>query len=145
MKGQSFWQAYYNGRPYEQTKARGFEDRYASALGNDVAIGLHELMILGGANERLDEGSVKEGPQRTINGRRATALRSGGDTFWVAPGHPDRPVGFQGATGDSGELHNIDVTIASTKAPDVDPLLWIPTPTRISPAARRASRTFRAT
>lgn len=121
LKGQSFWQAYYNGRPDEQTRARGFEDRYASALGNDVAIGLQKLMILGGSNERLAEGSVKEGPQRTIDGRRATALRSGGDTFWVAPGNPDRLVGFQGATGDSGELHDIDVTIASTKAPDVGP------------------------
>lgn len=123
LKGQSFWQTYYGGQPDEQTKVKGFEDNYADALGNDVVDALRALTDLGGASECLDgAGSVKKGAQRTINGRRATALTSCGDTYWVVPGRSDQLVGFKAARADAvttDDLQNVDVTIVSTKAPDV--------------------------
>lgn len=120
LKGQSFWQEYYTGQQDQQTTAKGFESKWAQATGNDVALALQELPDLGGVvgNLESDANSFKKGAQtRTIDGHQATPLTFGGDTFWVAPGNPDQLVGFSAAT--AGELQNVNVTIASAKAPDV--------------------------
>lgn len=122
LKGQSFWQQYYSGannQNDEQTLARGFENKYAKDGGNDVAQAFQQLGYLGGDISQLssDASSFKKGGSRTINGRQATQLTFGGDTFWVAQGSPDQLVGFKAAT--AGQLQNVDVTIEPTKVPNV--------------------------
>lgn len=122
LKGQSFWQQYYSGANNQndnQTEARGFEEKYVKTEGNDVATALQELGYLGGDVSQLssDASSFKKGGTRTINGHQATQLTFGGDSFWVAQGNPDQLVGFKAAT--AGQLQNVDVTISSTKVPNV--------------------------
>lgn len=122
LKGQSFWQQYYSGpnnQNNDATTARGFEEKYAKATGNDVATDLSQLSYLGGdvTQLRSDASQFKKGTTRTINGQQATQLSFGGDTFWVVQGSPDQLVGFKAAT--AGQLQNVDVTIAQTKVPNV--------------------------
>ncbi len=119
LKGQSFWQQYYTGQNDNQTQARGFEQNYAVASGNDVAAALSQLPDLGGdlAQLQSDANSFKKGATRTIDGQQATQLSFGGDTFWVAAGNPDQLVGFKAAT--AGQLQNVDITIAAAKVPNV--------------------------
>ncbi len=122
LKGQSFWQQYYSGannQNDEQITARGFEEKYAKATGNDVASALGQLSYLGGdvSQLRTDASQFKKGSSRAVNGQQATQLSFGGDTFWVAQGNPDQLVAFKAAT--AGQLQNVDVTIASTKVPNV--------------------------
>lgn len=119
LKGQAFWQQYYTGHQSAQLKAKGIEDKYAQAQGNDVVEALQGLTQLGGDITQLqaDAHSFKKGSQRTIDGQQATALTFGGDTFWVAQGNPDQLVGFRAAT--AGSLHNVNVTIAPTRVPNV--------------------------
>lgn len=119
LKGQTFWQQYYAGQQDYQSKAKGFEDKYAQAQGSDVADAFSTLPQLGGDISQLqsDAGSFRKGAQRTIDGHQATALSFGGDTFWVVQGSPDQLVGFKAAT--AGTLQDVDLTIASTKVPNV--------------------------
>lgn len=119
LKGQSFWQAYYQGHSDEQTEARGFEEKWVNDPGTDVTSALHELIDLGGDLDHLstDADSFKKGATRTIDGQQATALRYGGDTFWVTQGNPDQLVGFRAAT--AGSLSQVDVTMAQVKVPNV--------------------------
>ena len=122
LQGQSFWQQYYSGandQNDDRITARGFEQKYAKATGNDVASALAQLGYLGGdiTQLRSDASEFKKGGTRTVDGQQATQLSFGGDTFWVAPGSPDQLVAFKAAT--AGQLHDVDVTIASTKIPDV--------------------------
>lgn len=122
LKGQSFWQQYYSGANNQNNEgvvARGFEEKYAKASGNDIASALGQLSFLGGdiTQLRSDASAFKKGGNRTVNGQQATQLSFGGDTFWVAPGSPDQLVAFKAAT--AGQLQNVDVTIASTKVPNV--------------------------
>lgn len=122
LKGQSFWQQYYSGQNNQndaQTKAKGYEQKYAKTEGNDVATALQELGYLGGDISQLssDASSFKKGGTRTINGQQATQLTFGGDTFWVTQGNPDQLVGFKAAT--AGQLQNVNVTIKPTKVPNV--------------------------
>lgn len=121
LKGQSFWQAYYGAKNDHdsQTLARGFEEKYAVATGNDVSNAMRELVQLGGDISQLqtDAHSFKKGGTRTIDGKQATRLAFAGDTFWVVEGSPDQLVGFKAAT--AGDLRDVNVTIASTKVPGV--------------------------
>jgi hypothetical protein len=121
LKGQAFWQQYFTGQSDEGTQARGFEENYAVAGGNDVAGALAQLTDLGGDVSQLQSEAsafTKDGT-RVIDGQQATALTFGGDTFWVVAGNADQLVAFKAAT--AGRLQNVDVTIASTKVPDVSP------------------------
>jgi hypothetical protein len=121
LKGQSFWEQYYSGQSDDQTQARGFETHYAVAGGNDVAGALDQLPDLGGDVSRLesDASAFRKDGTRTIDGQQATALAFGGDTFWVAAADTDQLVGFRATT--AGRLQNVDVTIESTRLPNVSP------------------------
>ncbi|MBO0693033.1 MAG: hypothetical protein J2P58_09060, partial [Acidimicrobiaceae bacterium] len=117
LKGQSFWQTYYNGQPDQQQLARGYQENFTVASGNNVALAIGQLPNLAGAVAKLssDLQDVHRGAVRTIDGRRAVALTQGDTTWWVTEREPVALVGLR--TPVQGGLQNVDLTMQESRAP----------------------------
>lgn len=117
LKGQAFWQAYYNGQATQQKLAKGFQENWTVAGDNNIALGIAQLPDLGGLIAKLDNDQhhVKRGGTRRIAGHLATAVKDGSTTYWVTSGQPGLLVGVQAAS--AGGLQNLDLTMTTASAP----------------------------
>ena len=128
LKGQSFWQMYYNGRPQEQTRAKGYQDSFTVANNNNVALAIAQLPSLAGAVSQLSSAmqSVRRGGERTVSGRQAVALSQGDTTWWVTEQRPIALVAIQAPV--EGGLQNVDLTMQESGSPPTDLTSQLGTP-----------------
>lgn len=118
IKGQSFWQGYFTGQAQQQLLAKGYQDNYTIATGNNVALAIQQLTRLGGAVQRLssEDTSVRRGGGvLTVGGQMAVGLTDGTTTWWVTQGPKVQLVGLKSQS--QGGLQNVDLLFQQAQAP----------------------------
>ncbi|MFZ0217903.1 MAG: hypothetical protein WAM30_18380 [Candidatus Dormiibacterota bacterium] len=118
LKGQSFWQAYYNSDQSQQTAAKGFEQKWAVASSNDVGLALGDLGNLGTLAAQLGVAAhtVKKGSDTTIGGQQVAPLSQGSTTWWVTESDPVSIVKVKAAQ--AAGMTNLSVTASARSSVD---------------------------